>query len=648
MADQRTTGAQHPKSIQVVLWPTLVFFVGLFVLFVGERMLTTEGLQKGAATVAMVLIIAGLVGMLSRRSSSKDIVEKRALGYMLLSGLTVFVGVVVYLLFNFKAAGLQESLRSSLGKGYERASSLSQVLLPALVLLGSLPLAFIQQAMQKMTDGRGVAEAIEPHRVSFSAQSGLSVALVAIFVAASNYVVTERNTKIDLARFQNTKVSETTRKVVQNLTHPIQVTLFFPTANEVREQVQPYFDELAKLSPNLQVQVLDHSLEPGRAKEMSVSGNGMIVFTPLDEKGKPGSRETMNIGLNIDTSRGQLQTFDGDVQKRLLQLSRPGRVVYFTSGHGERSFDAGALDLIKDDMRLPVGSLRTLMSNLSYEVRTLSVQNGLAGKLPQDAGLVVIAGPTERFLAEEVSALSTFLDEGGHLLLLLDPTAEQTATDLAPLLKRVGLRFTPQVLCHPERFASRTRKENDRENIISTSFSSHVSVTTLSRNSGRAGVILPKSGFFEREPVVPAGVQLDFTLRSMPNTFADVNRNFQLDAGEKSQVFEVAAVAQKMLDPGKDGKNKREMRLVALGSVDAMSDGLVPWMPNRVLILDSVKWLMQEEALLGEPAQDQDVPIVHTKGQEKLWFWLTTLLMPSLVLGVGLLYTRAVRRRRAS
>lgn len=648
MADQRTTGAVRPKSIQVVLWPTILFFVGLFVLFVGERMLTTETLQKGAATVAVLLLLAGLVGIISRRSSAQDAVEKRALGYMLIAGLAVMVGAAVYLLFNLKSSGLQESLRASLGKNYDKASSMSQVFLPMMVLLGALPMAFIQQAVYTMTDGRGVAEAIEPHRVSYSAQSGLSVALVAIFIAASNYVVTERNSKIDLARFQNTKASETTRKVVQSLVKPIQATLFFPTANEVREQVQPYFDELAKLSPNFQLQVLDHALEPNRAKEMSVSGNGMIVLTQLDEKGKPGSRETINIGLNIDTARGQLLAFDGDVQKRLLQLSRPGRVVYFTSGHGERSFDAGALDLMKDDLRLPVGALRTMMVNLGYEVRSLSVQNGLAGRLPQDAGLVVIAGPTERFLAEEVSALSSFVDDGGHLLLLLDPAAEQTAVDLAPVLKRVGLKFTPQVLCHPERFAVRTHKDNDHENIVSTSFSSHVSVTTLSRNSGRAGVILPKSGFFERDTVVPAGVQLDFTLRSMPNTFADVNRNFQLDAGEKSQVFEVAAAAQKTLEPGKDGKNKREMRLVALGSADAMSDGLVPWLPNRVLILDSVKWLMQEDAILGEPVQDQDVPIVHTKGQEKLWFWLTTLLMPSFVLGVGLLYTRAVRRRRAS
>jgi hypothetical protein len=274
-----------------------------------------------------LLLLAGLVGIMSRRSSAQDAVEKRALGYMLIAGLTVIVGAAVYLLFHFKSAGLQESLRASLGKNYDKASSLSQVFLPMMVLLGALPMAFIQQAVYTMTDGRGVAEAIEPHRVSYSAQSGLSVALVAIFIAASNYVVTERNSKIDLARFQNTKASETTRKVVQSLVKPIQATLFFPTANEVREQVQPYFDELAKLSPNFQVQILDHALEPNRAKEMSVSGNGMIVLTQLDEKGKPGSRETINIGLNIDTARGQLLAFDGDVQKRLLQLSRPGRVV---------------------------------------------------------------------------------------------------------------------------------------------------------------------------------------------------------------------------------------------------------------------------------------------------------------------------------
>jgi hypothetical protein len=288
----------------VVLWPTILFFVGLFVLFLGERMLTTEGLQKGAATLALLLLLAGLVGIVSRRSSAKDAIEKRALGYLMLSGLAVILGVAVYLLFNLKSAGLQESLRSMLGKNYERASSVSQMFLPMMVLLGALPMAFIQQAVYTMTDGRGVAEAIEPHRITYSGQSGLSVALVVIFVAAANYVVTERNSKVDLARFQNTKTSETTRKVVQSLVRPIQVTLFFPTANEVREQVQPYFDELAKLSPNFQVQLLDHALEPGRAKEMSVSGNGMIVLTQLDDKGKAGSRETINIGLNIDTARG--------------------------------------------------------------------------------------------------------------------------------------------------------------------------------------------------------------------------------------------------------------------------------------------------------------------------------------------------------
>ena len=163
-----------------------------------------------------------------------------------------------------------------------------------------------------------------------------------------------------------------------------------------------------------------------------MSGNGMIVLTQLDEKGKPGSRETINIGLSVDTARGQLP-FDSTERKTAASCRvRSGGVLQ--SGHGERSFDTGAMDLMKDDLRLPVGALRTMMVNLGYEVRSLSVQNGLAGRLPQDAGLVVIAGPTERFLAEEVSALSTFIERAATCFLLLDPTAEQTAVDLAPVL----------------------------------------------------------------------------------------------------------------------------------------------------------------------------------------------------------------------
>ncbi|MFO0572659.1 MAG: Gldg family protein [Polyangia bacterium] len=643
-------------AVRLVLWPTLLLFIGLFVLFLAERMFNKELHQRLLDGVAALLLIAGLVGHAGRRSAAQSASERKAYGILSLSGLAMLLGVGLYLLFSAKSVGIAEPLRNTLGKSFERISGLATVLWPALVLAGSLTAAFVQQALHGMTDDSGHTEQVDPLRIRYSAQSGLSISLVVIFVAAVQYTSAENNKKVDFSRFRTSRPSEATKKVVQNLSRNLRVTIFYPSANEVRETVVPYFEELGKESSKLQVEVLDHALEPQRARELSATGNGLVIIAQLDDKGAPSQRETLNIGTTTELAQGMLATLDTEVQKRLLTLTRPGRIAYFTTGHGERNFDMGApFDVNKEDLRAPVGALRQILMSLGYEVRTLSVANGLGHKVPADAGLVVIAGATDAPLPEEVSALLAYLNDGGHVYLLLDPTATAANGALGPILKSVGVKYHSELLAHDELFAQRTRKAADKNNVLGTGFSSHVSVTMLSRAAGRVGVVLPRTGWFERDGQPPAGVQLDLPIRTAPDTYADTNGSFSFDSTEKKQVFDVAVVAQKAVgEPpkdakeAKDSKNKRELRLAVLGSVDAVSDLGLSVRTNGALVQDTVKWLTQEEALVGEVAQEQDVPIVHTKEQDKLWFWSTILAAPALVLTIGLLYVRAVRRRRVS
>jgi len=64
---------------------------------------------------------------------------------------------------------------------------------------------------------------------------GLAGALV--FCFAITYVATERDKKGDFSYFRVAMPGEATRKIVQNLDQPMQVSIFFPPANEVREKV---------------------------------------------------------------------------------------------------------------------------------------------------------------------------------------------------------------------------------------------------------------------------------------------------------------------------------------------------------------------------------------------------------------------------
>lgn len=645
------TGPATGGKVQLVAWPTILFFVGLFVIFFSERVLVSDTAQRAVDLLGVATMFGMLLTLFGRRGAAQDSDERQSYTWMVIDAGLVLAGALLYLLFSAKAPALTDKLSALFGKKYESAKDLVSVLWPTLVLLGGLPLAFIQRSLASMTDGNGQAEKVEIVRVRHSGESALTIILVVLFCASLNYVASDRNKKWDLARFRSTRPSEVTKKIVANLSKPLKATLFFASPNEVRELVLPYFEDLQAAGGRLTVEVLDHALEPNKARELGASGNGMLVLGVLDEKNPnqaPTQRETINVGVTLEGSQTALSSLDSDVQKKLLQISRPGRVAYFTTGHGERGFDTGGyFDLQKDDLRAPVGFLRTLLQNQGYEVKTLGVGQGLSNKVPGDAGLVIVAGPNEKILPEEVAALTAYLNDGGHLYVLLDPTAAATNADLAPLLKLVGVKYNSTMLANDEVYAVRSQKAADKANIVSTSFSSHVSVTTLSRASGRAGVILPKSGFFERDGATPPGIQLDFTLRSMPKTYADKNQNFTRDGDEAAQAYDLAAVANKSLGDGGAGKNKKELRLALVGSTDAVADLALQNRANAVLALDTIKWLMQEEALVGETVQETDAPIFHTKDQDKIWFYGTIIAAPALVLAFGFWVVRRGQRRQA-
>lgn len=645
-------GSATGGKVQLVAWPTLLFFAGLGLIFFSERVLTSDTAQRAVDLLGFATMFGMLLTLFGRRTAAKDADERQSYTWMAIDATLVLCGAALYLLFAAKAPAVTEKLSGLFGKKYESAKDLVTVLWPTLVMLGGLPLAFIQRSLATMTDGFGQAEKVEIVRVRHSGESALTIVLVVLFCASVNYVGSDRNKKWDLARFRTTRPSEATKKIVGNLGKPIKATLFFANPNEVRELVLPYFEDLQSTGGRLTLEVLDHALEPTRARELGASGNGIVVLGVLDEKNPaqaPTQRETLNVGTTLEGSQTSLSSLDGDVQKKLLQLSRPGRVAYFTTGHGERGFDTGGFfDMQKDDLRAPVGFLRTLLQNQGYEVKTLGIGQGLSNKVPADAGLVIVAGPNEKILPEEVNALVAYLNDGGHVYALLDPTAAASNTDLAPLLKLAGVKYTSTTLANDEAFAVRTQKSSDKANIVSTSFSSHVSVTTLSRASGRAGVILPKSGYFERDGATPPGMQLDFTLRSMPKTYADKNQSFSRDGDELQQTFDLAAVANKTIGDGAagPGKSKRELRLALLGSTDAVADLAIQNRANGVLALDTLKWLMQEEALVGETAQETDAPIFHTKDQDKIWFYGTIIAAPALVLALGLWVVRRGQRKQ--
>ena len=169
----------------------------------------------------------------------------------------------------------------------------------------------------------------------------------------------------------------------------------------------------------------------------------------------------------------------------------------------------------------------------------------------------------------------------------------------------------------------------------------------------RAPLIMIGAGHFEEQKDnKPKDLIIDVTVRSHPATWNDLNGNFQLDApAEQRKTYELAMAMTQ--EAARSQGQEDEGRIILVGDCDFVSDGVIGAYGNPLFVLDGAKWLVGDEGITGEVTNENDVPIVHTKKQDQVWFYGSSFLAPALVLGIGFLVTgrrrgRAVRKERQS
>jgi hypothetical protein len=215
--------------------------------------------------------------------------------------------------------------------------------------------------------------------------------------------------------------------------------------------------------------------------------------------------------------------------------------------------------------------------------------------------------------------------------------------------------------------------------IYTNRFSSHASVSTLSRHSTEAVVVL--NGASHLRPLEGAPGKSEVVLRTFPSAFEDDNGNFERDDNEKAEAFNLAIAVTRPLqgaakakaadaksaddeksgsDEDKDGKpdakkddhkkadedeEPAEMRAFVIADADVFSDLVMfRFRTNRFLAADAVRWLGGEESLAGEFESEEDVRVEQTKQADMTWFYSSIFGVPLLVLVAGLFTSHRLRR----
>jgi hypothetical protein len=667
LTSNESTGT--PKTAKVTGAPGFtapLFFAGVFLVFVGERVLltlTTARVLATASGVIAMLVATALRWALGARVEAERGRIERLLG---IAQLGACLAVAIALLANLAPDRLGlDSLDAERRQLWDTVVLVGWVLL---LLFSLLPLGFAEAALAPMRK----AHRAESRRVVAAASAGLTVALalgyLGLFVGAAH----RYGIAADYAYFKTAKPSASTLAVARNLKEPVRVVAFFPALNEVRNEVERYLRDASRNNAKIRVEFIDRVLEPKVAREMRVSQDGTLVLSRGDV------RQMMNVGLELKNARSTLRNFDQEFQKNLMKLARDARTAYLTVGHRELN-DSQLDEGTKRDKTRGVTALRKLLEMQNYRVLDLGLPQGLGQDVPTDAGLVVVLGPKDPFAPEEVAALQRYVERGGALLMGLDAEAIADASEAAPgaasnssatpssssappssapdanavvqafgqggiapnlneLARLAGLAIEPHRLANDRGDSvGYAGNKSDRGRLVTNRFGSHASVSTLNRNS--LWVVLFGTGSLKKLDVNDKGI--DFALRSTANTFADVNGNFEFDGAEQRKTYELAAAVTR--------KQKTEQRSFVVADADLFSDTVLKNVPhNRVLLVDAVRWLGGEESLAGELSSEEDVRIDHTKDKDVFWFYLTILGVPALILGLGLYVARFAKKKGES
>jgi ABC-type uncharacterized transport system involved in gliding motility auxiliary subunit len=444
-------------------------------------------------------------------------------------------------------------------------------------------------------------------RFALLIQNGLFVALLVAAVLLLARLSQEHFRQWDLTQNARNSLSTGSVQTLDLLKGPVTITAFAteqdPTLGDIRQRIVDFMAPYRQAKSDLSIEFVDPRADPKRTELANVRMNGEMVvafagrsehLTALDE-----------------------QTF----ANLLARLARNAeRQVFFLDGHGERSPKGIANhDLGEFGRRLEAKGFRLNLINL-----------GVTPGVPDNASMLVIAGPRVGLLPEETAKIRTYVDRGGSLLWLID---QEPLHGLQPLADFLGLQLGPGIVVDPAANELRGagpvaiafaygRHPATRNFALNTAFPNARRIAV--NDDGKAWRVTPlvevaQQGWVEMGPL-------------------DSEVSFDKARDIRGPVTVVSALERDI--------EGRTQRVIVTGSGDFLANTYAGLLGNVDLGISLVNWLAGDENLITlEPRSRVDTNLELSRS------WLTFIALVFLIgLPGAFLFTGGMiwwRRRRA-
>ena len=389
--------------------------------------------------------------------------------------------------------------------------------------------------------------------------------LILGIVALLAFFSTRFGWREDFSAAQRGSLSAQSVQLLASLGQPVEVVSWASRDSSLRSAISDFVARYREIKSDVALRFIDPDADPAAAREQGVRIDGELEL----HYGERSER------LKLLTER--------EFTNALLRLSRDNaRVVAYLSGDGERKPDGRA--------NADFGSFGDLLAKQG--VRFVPVALGEQAKVPEQTDLLVIANPQVPLTPAVVTQLVDYVESGGHLLWLTEPTEQ---VGLEPLAQALSLRVLPGVVVDgagaalgigdPSFVAMGTYPPNP----ITRNFD----LTTLLPQSAALGQLT--GARWDMKPLLRSGAQSWTETGAIPKAGENAaNVRFDADNGEIRGPLDLGfALSRLSPKPG-----QHEQRAVVIGDGDFLSNSFLGNGGNREFGQRLFNWLLADDALI--------------------------------------------------
>ena len=397
-------------------------------------------------------------------------------------------------------------------------------------------------------------------------------------------------TRIDITSGAIHTLKPHTIATLNALQGPVEAEVFINPLDGQNQSISELFKKYQSHKTDLNLTFTDPALDPQKMRTLGVASGGEIFLHYKNRTSRLSQLSEYSLTLAF---------------QRLVR--KGNQKLLFTEGHGERS--------INGTTNADLGLFAQQLKDSGLEIDTINLST--LNSIDTNIGTIVIAGPIQRFLGNEVALLLDFISRGGNLVWLTEPASND---GLKAVELELGIQRLPGVVID---LAAQELPVERPDFAIANNYSKHQATdgfdaVTLFPQATGLNVLTDRE--WRAAALVQAGDQAWTESGALTGKV-----EFGDDQSEIQGPFPLILALERE-------RSNKQQRVIVAGDGDFLADAWIGNGGNRELANRLFNWSVADTEMLGIDApQASDTQLNMTRTSKFVLAGVALLLLPGLM-----------------